>query len=417
MSAPPAYTESRTRKSSLRSMCRRPLAITVAHVELTERAESPSSPRRKKQRPVWYLDAALAAPLAITILLSTHRVGPDPDPIGAPAIALVLIATLPYFARRTAPLPVLLISLPAAAALYIAGYNPGSTPFLVAIGAYTVAAYRPLREVVIAAVFINACLLVMLVGDSPAFGVPDFASSAPIYIALILVGWSMQQRRLRYEAFEREQDLIRERAVADERLRIAQELHDVIGHSLGVIAVQAGVGMHMIDSDPDEAKRALEHISRTSRTSLGEIRRLLGLVRAGEGAAAYAPTPGLGDLPALAADVTAAGLPVTLAIAPEARDLPAGVELSAYRIVQEALTNARKHGGARRANVEVTVDGGMLRVVVDDDGNGATSSNGGGHGLVGMRERVAVYGGSLDTGPTAEGGYRVDAALPFEELG
>ena len=201
----------------------------------------------------------------------------------------------------------LIVTLTATAALFIDGYDAGALPFLVAVGIYTVGAYRPLREVVAAAVFVIAALFVMLVADSPRFAVPEFATSVPIYVATMLVGWTMQSRRLREDAFEREQGEAALRAAADERLRIAQELHDVIGHSLGVIAVQAGVGMHLIDSDPAEAKNALEHISRTSRSSLAEIRRLLGLVRSGEGADTYAPTPGLSDLARLADEVTDAG--------------------------------------------------------------------------------------------------------------
>jgi signal transduction histidine kinase len=242
-------------------------------------------------------------------------------------------------------------------------------------------------------------------------------TSVPVYAATVLVGWSMQSRRLRYEALEREQDHAELRAAAQERLRIAQELHDVIGHSLGVIAVQAGVGMHMIDADPEEARRALEHISRTSRSSLAEIRRLLGLVRTGEGPAApYAPTPGLADLPRLADEVTGAGLTVDLTIATDAGALPPGVELAAYRIVQEALTNARKHAGASRATVRLDVERGTLGVAVVDDGNGpADGRTAGGHGLIGMRERVAVYGGSLQVCQDAGGGCRVSATLPFDE--
>ena len=247
---------------------------------------------------------------------------------------------------------------------------------------------------------------------------PGCSTSVPLFGAAMLVGWTMQSRRLRYDALEREQGEATLRAAADERLRIAQELHDVIGHSLGVIAVQAGVGMHLIERDPAEAKRALEHISRTSRSSLAEIRRLLGLVRSGEGASVYAPTPGLADLPRLVEEVTGAGLPVDLTVGPDARELPSGVELAAYRVVQEALTNVRKHARARRATVHVDVDAGTLHIVVTDDGTGSSNGGrrrGGGHGLVGMQERVAVYGGSLEAGPGVDGGFRVAATLPYDE--
>jgi signal transduction histidine kinase len=140
-------------------------------------------------------------------------------------------------------------------------------------------------------------------------------------------------------------------------------------------------------------------------------------VRSGQGADAYAPTPGLSDLARLADEVTDAGVAVDLTVSPDARDLPPGVELAAYRIVQEALTNARKHARAKRAIVQLNVERGVLRIVVTDDGTGAPKSGGsrGGHGLVGMRERVAVYGGSLDVGPSDNGGYRVKATLPCDD--
>ena len=374
--------------------------------------------------PAWRVDAVLATLFVITALVTTNRTDPVYEPRDGRAVALILAATLPYFFRRLAPLAVLVVSVSATGALFLEGYDAGALPFLVAVGIYTVGAYRPAREVVAAVVFQNAVLLAMLVGDSPRFDVPEFATTVPVYLATMLVGWTMQSRRLREDALEREQGEAALRAAADERLRIAQELHDVIGHSLGVIAVQAGVGMHLIDTDPAEAKRALEHISRTSRTSLAEIRRLLGLVRSGDATANYAPTPTLDDLTRLADEVSAAGLHVDLDVAPDARDLPPGVELAAYRIVQEALTNARKHSrGARHATVRVDVARGTLEVVVTDDGvtsNGSSrgiGANASGHGLIGMRERVAVYGGSLDAGPTEGGGYRVTATLPYDEEG
>jgi signal transduction histidine kinase len=173
--------------------------------------------------------------------------------------------------------------------------------------------------------------------------------------------------------------------------------------------------MHVIDNDPAEAKRALEHISRTSRSSLAEIRRLLGLVRSGEGASAYAPVPRLADLPRLVDEVAGAGLRVDLDLPPDTTAVPPGAELAAYRIVQEALTNTIRHAQAQRASVHVDVDHGEVHVVVTDDGLGRNGGRSGGHGLVGMRERVAVYGGSLEVGRGPDGGFRVDATIPYDE--
>jgi signal transduction histidine kinase len=375
-----------------------------------------SALERMRRMPPWRIDAVLATCFVVTGLTTTSQTSAVYEPRDGVAVGLILAATLPYYARRLAPLPVFAVSLGAVAALFVQGYAAGSLPFVIGVGAYTVGAYRPRREVVLAAALMYAAFVVMLVGNSPDFGGAEFVTSVAVYGATMLVGWSMQARRLRQDAMEREQGEAALRAAADERLRIAQELHDVVAHSLGVIAVQAGVGMHVIDTDPAEARRALEHISRTSRSSLGEIRRLLGLVRSGGPTVAYTPTPGLADLPRLALEVADAGLPVDLDVADNKGYLPAGVELAAYRIVQEALTNALRHAHAHRATVRLDVHRGCLRVVVSDDGSGHNGGRrSGGHGLVGMRERVAVYGGSLDVGPAPEGGFRIDATIPYDE--
>ncbi|HXY94403.1 MAG TPA: ATP-binding protein, partial [Acidimicrobiia bacterium] len=179
-------------------------------------------------------------------------------------------------------------------------------------------------------------------------------------------------------------------------------------------AVQAGVGIQVIDSDPAEAKRSLESISRASRSSLAEIRQVLGVLRDADGNAAYTPTPGLADLPKLVSEVSDAGLPVAMTVEGDTAQVPAGVGLAAYRVVQEALTNALRHARAGRATVRVDAADGLLQLEVTDDGRGVNGAASRGHGLVGMRERVAVYGGTIATGSAPEGGYRVAASLPYE---
>ena len=370
---------------------------------------------RVRQTAPWRIDAVLATFLVLAGLITTNQIEATYKPRDGVAIALLLLATVPYYLRRRAPLAVFVVSQTAIAAVFVLDYHGGALPFVLAVGAYTVGAYRPVPQVVAAGVLQNVTFAVMVLADSAGFGVPQYFTSVPLYAATMLVGWTMQSRRLRFDALEREQGEASLRAAADERLRIAQELHDVVAHSLGVIAVQAGVGMHVIDTDPAEARRSLEHISRTSRSSLAEIRRVLGLVRAGEPSASYAPTPGLADLPGLVDEMAGAGLQVDLSVADAAAGLPPGVELAAYRIVQEALTNSLRHAGAHRATVRVDVAGGNLRVVVSADGAGQNGARRpGGHGLVGMRERVAVYGGTLEVGPAPGGGFRVDAAIPFD---
>jgi signal transduction histidine kinase len=209
------------------------------------------------------------------------------------------------------------------------------------------------------------------------------------------------------------------RSVAEERLRIAQELHDVVAHSMSVIAVQAGVGAHVLESNPTEARHALENIATASRSTLNEMRRLLGVLRNEDGdKAEHAPAPRLEDLPALVARVEASGVEVDLSVESAPHELPAGVSLSAYRIVQEALTNVLRHAGAARARVDVRHEDGSIAIEVTDDGRGlaATSAhNGSGHGIAGMRERVAVYGGTLHTGPRPGGGFVVRARIPYEQ--
>jgi signal transduction histidine kinase len=207
--------------------------------------------------------------------------------------------------------------------------------------------------------------------------------------------------------------------VAEERLRLARELHDVVAHSISVIAVQSGVGAHVANTQPEEAAKALATIEATSRAALTELRRLLGVLRQeGEPEGSLAPVPGLADLDALLAEVAKAGLGVRLRVEGTPSPLPAGVDLSAYRIVQEALTNVVKHAGPARAQVVVGYGDHEVTVEVVDDGRGVAAPTGDGrarvgHGLIGMRERVAAFGGDLEVGPGPDGGFRVAARLPL----
>jgi signal transduction histidine kinase len=205
-------------------------------------------------------------------------------------------------------------------------------------------------------------------------------------------------------------------AAADEKARIARELHDVIAHSVSVIVVQAGAAGDVFDTHPDQARTALHAIESTGREALAELRRLLGAVVPGEAESpsALAPQPGLGRLDELAGQVRAAGLDVAVTVDGLPPALPAGIDLSAYRIVQEALTNTLRHARAR--SVEVTIRGrsGAVEIEVVDDGRPPRTSDGAGFGIIGMRERATVLGGTLEAGPTAHGGFRVHALLPLD---
>jgi signal transduction histidine kinase len=380
-----------------------------------------AGPTRTLQRLVgarpWVVDAALATGMVVAGLVTAARddgsagVFRDRDALG---VALVLASTVPYYLRRRFPLAVLTVATSALVLLMLRSYDPGGLPFTVLLGCYSVGALRPAREAAAGAAVLAPLLGALVVADVPEFGPVECVLSAVAFGAAIVLGQSMRSRSERIDAFAQQQHEAALRAAADERLRIAQEMHDVVAHSLGVIAVQAGVGMHVIDSDPEEARRSLANISTTSRASLAEIRRLLGLVRDTSGAPAYSPAPGLADIDRLAEEIRSAGLRVDLAVEGDTAHVPAGVGLAAYRIVQEALTNALRHADARRAAVRLDSTARGLLIEVTDDGRGPTGRREGGHGLVGMRERVAVYGGRLDTGPGADGGFRVAAQLPYD---
>jgi signal transduction histidine kinase len=232
-------------------------------------------------------------------------------------------------------------------------------------------------------------------------------------VVMLLVRRVLGDRERRAELAERERDVAAREAVVGERARIARELHDAIAHNVSMMVLQAGAERRVLDDREGSTGEVLETIEHIGRGALTEMRRLVGMLREG-GEDELSPQPGLGDLPRLAAQVREAGLPVELTVEGNERPLPVGIELSAYRIVQEALTNALKHAGDATALVHVRYGDDALELEIIDDGPGATApvTMGGGHGLAGMRERVALYGGRIDTGHKASGGFRVRVLLP-----
>jgi len=353
------------------------------------------------------------------------------DP-GALVVATAFLTSAPIAIRRRAPLPALMISAVGILVHIFIGWPEGSLPLSVLFLTYTVGAFCPPRTAVAGLAVVSGAIIVLGLSDSPGLDAVGVFTVLAQFAAGWAIGIALRNRRVATEARVREADKRAEaerqrvaRVLAEERLRIAQELHDVVAHSMSVIAVQAGVGAHVLGERPEQARAALEAISATSRGTLTEMRRLLGVLRDSDGARSHAPAPGLADLPRLVDDVRAAGVPATLHVDGTADSVHPAVELSAYRVVQEALTNVIKHAGTpTRVDVTVRYLPGSLAVEVTDDGRGlaARSNNGGtadgradgsGHGLVGMRERVELWGGELSVGAAPGGGYRVRALLPY----
>lgn len=371
----------------------------------------------------WIIDACIGTLFTVgglVALFATSSRTIDYHDADAGGVLLVLACSLPYYFRRRAPFTVFAVSFVALCVLAIVGYPANIESQFLLVGTYSLGSHAAGRARALGLAMIVVGLAIVAAAGIPDASTSGLVQTGIIYLASYLFGSSMRNRRLylaeleaRAADLERERDEEAARAVAEERLRIAQELHDVVAHSMGVIAVQAGVGSHVIETDPAEAKHSLDAISATSRSTLGEIRRILGVLR-GDGEAEYQPAPGLADLPKLAADFTEAGLPVAVTVDGETDCLPAGVDLTAYRIVQEALTNTLKHAGPAHAEVTVSHQPGLVAVSITDDGRGVNGAEtDGGHGLLGMRERVGVYGGTLHAGPQRGGGFRVIAALPY----
>jgi signal transduction histidine kinase len=376
--------------------------------------------RLRRRIPPYVSDTALALLLAgptVGGLIAEEGDAPDAWIAGT----LAGIATLPIAVRRYFPLPVLAITLAAMVALNLAGFDT-FTPGL-AVALYTVAARCERRTAVKAGAVTLAAVtpaILYSAGLNAESIVPDLVLLAAAWV----LGDNLRTRRAylreleeKAERLERERDEDERRAAAAEQARIARELHDVIAHNVSVMVVQAAAGGEVFETNPARARQALASIEATGREALAEIRRLLGVVRAQEdGSASLAPQPGLDRLETLVEQVRAAGLAVELDVEGVQADLPAGVDLSAYRVVQEALTNTLKHAFAQRAWVIVRYDPRELVVEVNDDGAGPPRDGAqDGHGLIGMQERVGLFGGDLQAGARPDGGFRVSARFPLSE--
>jgi signal transduction histidine kinase len=348
------------------------------------------------------------------------------------ALFCVAVA-LPFAFRRRWPLRTLAVAYATGAGSLwlLSNADDFSTPFLVVLfGAYTAGGLAANRDAV-AGLAMTWALIAAVALSADRVIVGDFLFPMGFSLFAWTVGRAIRHRALLaaelHEAAlsaeeAREEDTAR--AIADERRRIAREMHDLVGHSVSVMVVQAGGARRILDRDPDRAVEAAVLIEQAGRAALAEMRRLLGLMGPGE-AGAFAPQPTLDALDALIGRARSAGLPVTATVEGDPRDLPAGAELAAYRVVQEALTNVIKHGGRAHTDVVVRWAGDALELAVTDDGGHAVAGagddldagalGGSGQGLIGMRERTRVYGGDLEAGPRAGGGFAVRARIPYEQ--
>lgn len=375
-------------------------------------------------------DWALALGLAVLWQIEVWAIAPEhpPGDAGSEAYSTAeraiaagvgLIFTLALGWRRRAPLAVVALAiLVAAVANRVTLLDAATVPaFALVTAAYSVGAHTEGRPALLGGLGVAALI---------AATVPELSLENVVFVGMILGGawlagraigyWRERERVLRRLTLEleREREERARAAVAEERVRIARELHDIVAHAIGVIVLQARGGRRSLPTDPDETREALDAIEATGSQALTEMRRLVGMLRTDDEQPALAPQPSLRYLDALATQVREAGLPVDIVVEGQPIELPPGIDMSAYRIVQEGLTNVLKHAGPTTARVVVRYRESDVELEIADSGVGVAVTNGAGHGLAGIRERVAVYGGELEVGPRPEGGFHLRARLPVE---
>jgi signal transduction histidine kinase len=353
------------------------------------------------------------------------------DSPGAPQTSLwfsvpaIGVLVLPLFARRRFPFAApVAYWLMAAALTYVDGLL---IPFIGSLGVVGLAAalmLGNLRDDAKAGIGLAVILgsIVIVVANIPGTQSASDLVFIPFrFVIAWVAGYALRERTEQAEAAEmrailaeREREASARIAVAEERARIARELHDIVAHAVSVMVLQVGAVRHQLPDTLEEDREALNRVEQAGRTALAEMRRLLGAMRRNGDGVELAPQPGLDSLDSLVEDVGRAGLPVRVHVDGDAFALPPAIDLSAYRIVQEALTNALKHAHATHADVTLRYRADELRVEVADDGSGASKSDGLGHGLVGMRERVKIYGGEMSAGTAPAGGFVLSARLPIQ---
>lgn len=371
-------------------------------------------------------DGLVVALVGAVVLVGSWRAAPWTG--GARALdlwayALMAAAVVALAARRVWPLATLVVTVALSVAYLAVGYPVGPFFLAPAVAMYSLAARWPVRGSLVA---LGVGFVALLAGHTPGLVeagrdelLAQTAAGAPWAAGWLGLPWAIGTlMRLGREGATRDrEEEARDRAY-EERLRVARDVHDVVGHGLAVINMQAGVALHVLGRRPDQAEVALEAIKTASKDALDELRATLAVFRQPDEAdAPRRPTPGLDQLESLTADMADSGLPVELLVTGERTCLPGAVDLAAYRIVQESLTNVLRHAGGATATVRVTHEPDTLDLEITDDGRGRAPRGDGraGQGLTGMRERAAAVGGTLEAGPSGGGGFRVHARLPSGE--
>ncbi|MFD6923166.1 sensor histidine kinase [Streptomyces sp. NPDC059944] len=425
-----------------------------AHVRDAMRPEGVPVPLSR--RAMW-VDATLAVVLTVVALIVAARypgdgpvrisskvvsegpgVAPYPPAVLGPEVlyepepsvpwVLVALSALPLVARRRFPL--LAFTVVAFATLAIGDSVSWINVLTCSIGVYGAVAFSRYRVRAMAVLVVTAVLAGVAFRESDPV-LPGWSSPAVVLLVVGVLASFVRLARLRLEAsrkrftdLEQAQETSMRRAVEEERARIAAELHDVVTHNVSVMVIQAGAARKVMDAAPERSKTALLAVEAGGRAAMAELRHVMGLLAgpdtgtAGSPADGLEPQPGLGQLDALAERVRGAGTPVVLTVSLPPEPLPPGVELTAYRVVQEALTNTIKHAAGAGATVVIGFAGSWLEIEVSDTGavRNSPAVDGNGRGLIGLRERLALYGGELAAGPTLTGGYRVTARIPWEAV-
>ncbi len=383
-------------------------------------------PRRHQRLVDLMLMLPLAVMATITPAMMVDRTGPHPEASWPIHLALVFGSCVPLIWRRRWPRMAFIFIVLTAFAQWLGQLGITAANLAIMVALYTVAVECGFRWACAALVVVEtgAAMAIYSAWHEDPFAA-NWKTMIPFSIfigAIWLCGLYINTRRKytrsleeRAERLERERDAQVQVAAAAERARIAREMHDVIAHSISVMVVQADGARYTVDTDVQRGKRAMEAIGTTGRQALAEMRRMLGVLRE-DGETTLAPQPGVDQLTELVEQIRSAGLPVDLTVHGVPVELTTGLQLAVYRIVQEALTNARKHAGpGATAKVRLSYGDHTIEVRIRDDGRGSVPGDGRGHGLIGMRERVAVYGGSVRAEPVPGGGFEVVARLPVKE--